>query len=204
MMMQCLLVCEGSSDAPLATHIGQLLNSYGRHPADFNVSIDGQRLVDKVLNGLGMASHYDLIFIHRDADRAGVDARYREITDAIRQSEYTGPWVGVVPVRMTEAWLLLDEAAIRKVVHWPNGSAPVTLPSPNEVERRANPREILNFALLDASEARGRRRDDLRRNLPAFRRSLLENLPVAGPLEQLPSWSRFRDDTVAALRQLNG
>ena len=202
MVMQCLLVCEGSSDDPLTTHIQQLLNIYGRHPADFNISIDGQQLVDKVLNGLGMASHYDLLFIHRDADRAGVDARYREMTEAIRQSKYTGPWVGVVPVRMTEAWLLLDEAAIRKVVRRPNGSGPVTLPSPNEVERRANPRDLLNSALLDASEARGRRRDDLRRNLSTLRRNLLRALPVGGPLEQLASWTRFRDDTVAALSRL--
>ena len=204
MVMQCLLVCEGSSDAPLTTHIRQLLNSYGIHPAGFNISIDGQRLVDKVLNGLDMASHHDLIFIHRDADRAGVDARYSEITAAIRQSEYTGPWVGVVPVRMTEAWLLSDEAAIRKTVRRPNGSGPLTLPSPNEIERRADPRAILNSALLDASETRGRRRDDLRRNLPTLRRNLLQALPVGGPLEQLPSWRRFRDDTVAALNRISG
>ena len=201
--MQCLLVCEGSSDAPLTTHIRQLLNSCGNHTADFNVSRDGQRLIDKVMNGLDMAPHYDLVFIHRDADRAGVDARYREITEAIRQSEYTGPWVGVVPVRMTEAWLLLDEAAIRRAVRRPNGSGPLTLPSPNEVERRANPREILNSALLDASDARGRRRDDLRRNLPTLRRNLLQALPVGGALEQLASWTRFRDDTVTALGQIS-
>ena len=204
MVMQCLLVCEGSSDAPLTTHIRQLLNSYGSRPADFNISIDGHRLVDKVLNGLNMASHYDLIFIHRDADRAGVDARHSEIADAIRQSEYTGPWVGLVPVRMTEAWLLLDEAAIRRVVRRPHGTAPMTLPSPNEVERRANPREILNSALLDASEARGRRRDDLRRNLPTLRRDLMQSLPIGGSLEQLESWARFRDDTVAALNDISG
>ena len=203
MVIQCLFVCEGSSDASLTTHIRQLLNIYGSHPADFNISIDGQRLVDKVRNGLDMASHYDLMFIHRDADRAGADARFREIAEAIRQSEYTDPWVGVVPVRMTEAWLLLDEAAIRRVVRRPNGSRPIALPSPSEVERRADPREILNSALLDASEARGRRRDDLRRNLPTLRRNLLQNLPIGGALEQLESWTRFRDDTVAALKRIS-
>jgi hypothetical protein len=38
------------------------------------------------------------------------------------------PVVCVVPVRMMEAWLLIDEMAIRRVAGNPNGRIPIELP----------------------------------------------------------------------------
>ena len=204
MVMQCLLVCEGTSDAPLASHIELLLGNHGYGTVDFNISTDGRRLVDKLRNGLDMAPHYDLIFVHRDADRAGADVRHREITEAVQQVGFDSQWVGIVPVRMTEAWLILQEQAIRHAVRKAHGRATLNLPTPVEAERMADPKTILDIALLDASDERGRRRKGIQRQLPNLRRQLLESLPVAGPLEQVPSWVRFRDDTVAALQQLPG
>ena len=201
--MRCLLVCEGSSDAPLVSHIELLLGSYGYESVEFNISVDGRRLVDKLSNGLDMAPHYDLIFMQRDADRAGADARYREIAEAIQQVGHGGPWVGVVPVRMTETWLVLEETVIRNAVRKPDRRTSLNLPTPAEAERMADPKSALEFALLNASDERGRRRKVVQRRLPQLRRQLLENLPVGGPLEQVPSWVRFRDDTVAALQALS-
>ena len=203
MVMQCLLVCEGSLDAPLVSHIQRLPGGYGYRPADFNISTDGRRLVDKVRNGLDLAPHYDLIFVHRDADRGGADARFREMTAAVQQSGYSGIWVGIAPVRMTEAWLLLNETDIRNVVRKPYQRTPLNLPTPAEAERMANPKAELESALMRASGERGRRRREVQRELPELRRQLLENLRIGGPLEQLESWARFRDDTIAALQQLN-
>ena len=74
MTIQCLLVCEGSSDAGLVPHIRLLLDGCGYPDASFNVTTDGRRLDDKIRSGLALASHYDLLFVHRDADRAGADA----------------------------------------------------------------------------------------------------------------------------------
>ena len=203
MVTQCLLVCEGSSDAPLAAHIQRLLESNGCHPTAFDIATDGRRLVDKVQNGLRMASGYDLLFVHRDSDRAGADARHREIAVAVEQSGYDGLYVGVVPVRMTEAWLLLDDAAIRNAVMKPGRRNPLDLPTPAETERMADPKAALEVVLMLASGERGRRRRAVRNELPKLRRQLLESLPVGGPLERLESWTRFRDDTIAALQQLN-
>ena len=199
MVTQCLLVCEGSSDAPLVSHIQRLLDSYGYHSSGFVVSTRGRGLVDKVRNGLDIAPHCELLFVHRDADRAGAEARYQEITEAIQMAGYAGPWVGVVPVRMTETWLLLDEPAIRVAVRKPGGRASLNLPTPSEAERIANPKETLSTALLDASESGRRRRNKLRSDIPEIRSRLLQNLPIGGLLEQVPSWTRFRNDTVAAL-----
>ena len=204
MVVACLLVCEGISDTPLTSHIQRLLDHLGCHSSIFDVSTSGRRLVDKVRNGLAGASHYDALFVHRDADRAGVDARYREISEAVQQSGYGRPWVGIVPVRTTEAWLLLDDTAIRDIVHNPNGRIRLDLPSPAEAERMADPKSALRSAMLLAAGVHGRKRRDLARELPNLRNRLLENLPIGGPLEQVPSWVRFRDDTAAALRELDG
>lgn len=202
--MQCLLVCEGSSDAPLASHIQLLLDSYGHSSARFNVSTEGRRLVEKVRNGLKLTPHCQLLFVHRDADRASPDIRYREIVGAVHEAGYGGPWVGIVPVRMTESWLLLNEAAIRDIVGNPNGQTPLNVPSPVESEREADPKSVLRSAMLTAAEVQGRKRRSMNRRLPELRRQLLESLPIGGSLEQVPSWVRFRDDTVAALRRLGG
>ena len=203
MVVACLLVCEGSSDAPLVSHIQRLLDKFGCHSSVFDVSTSGRRLVDKVRNGLSRASYYDLLFVHRDADRAGVDARYREIDEAVQQSGYGGSWVGIVPVRTTEAWLLLDETAIRNIVRNLNGRIRLNLPSPAEAERLADPKSALRSAMLFAAGVHGRKRRELARELPNLRNRLLENLPIDGLLEQVPSWVRFRDDTVAALQAMS-
>ena len=204
MVTRFLLVCEGSSDARLAFHIQRLFESCGHPRPDFNISRDGRLSVQKISSGLALASQYDVLFIHRDADRASADARYREITVAVQQAECDGHWVGIVPVRMTESWLFLDEVAIRRAAGNPNGRIELDLPSPAEAERMADPKSALRSAIIVGAEVQGRRRRALTKRLPAIRDQLLENLPVGGPLEQLHSWTRFRDDTVAALNQISG
>ena len=201
MMVRVLLVCEGSSDAPLASHTQALLRWQGIAQSEQLVSYSGRRLRDKIRSGLERFGDVDLLFVHRDADRAGADARYREIAAAVRQSGYGGPWVGIAPVRMTEAWLLSDEVAIRNAARNPSGRMPLNLPRPAALERLADPKAELDRALLAASGV-GRRRVRNRSRLPESRRALLENLPVGGPLEQVQSWVRFRDDTIAALRSI--
>lgn len=190
MVMRCLLVCEGNSDAPLVSHIQRLLGVYGFQPSDFDGSTDGRRLIDKVRNGLRQAERYDLLFVHRDADRTGADARHREIAQAVQQSGYHGPYVGIVPVRMMESWLLLDDVAIRSAAGNPNGRAGLDLPSPAEAERMADPKSALQTAIRACAEVQGRRRRALAKRLPGIRDQLLENLPIGGPRN---SWSPGRD-----------
>lgn len=202
--MRFLFVCEGSSDLPLADHIQRLLIRCGQPDPDGETWHRGARVADRIRQGLQAAGETDLLFVHRDADNAGADARYREIEAAVRDAaQDETAWAGVVPVRMTEAWLLLDEAAIRNVVGKPDGRAPLDLPAPERAERVADPKERLRDALLAASESRGRRRRKFHRELPRLRRRLLQDLPIDGALERLESWVRFRDDTVRAVRDFD-
>ena len=200
--MRFLFVCEGPSDIPLIDHIQRLLIECDQPDPDGEPWHYGARVADKIRKGREAAGgRPDLLFVHRDADKAGAEARYREIEAAVREVAQDGTsWIGVVPVRMTEAWLLLDEAAIRDVVGKPGGRAPLDLPAPGCAERMADPKERLRDALLAASGNQGRRRRRFDREFPRLRRQLLQELPIGGELERLESWVRFRDDTIRALR----
>ena len=200
--MRILLVCEGSSDVALLPHIQKLIAQHTRSEPDGASWHQGRRLADKIRDGLQRRGEYDLLFVHRDADNAGAAARYGEISAAVASVEYAGPRVGIVPVRMMESWLLLDEAAIRRAAGNPLGETPIALPPPGRIEQISDPKAMLETALLQARGNRGRRRRKDRQDLPRLRRQLLQRLPPGKPLEHAPSWARFRDDIIAAVQCL--
>lgn len=201
MTVRFLLICEGSSDAALIYHIQKMLIHCGASEADGTASHRGRSISEKIRLGLREYGAADLLLVHRDADSAGSDARYAEIEEGVDDSGYCGAWVAVVPVRMMEAWLLADEMAIRRVAGRPRGTAPLRLPPPGGLEGLADPKQRLREALLNAGEPRGpRRRKRFSAGFGGFRRQLAENLPLGGPLEEVPAWVRFRNDVAAVLR----
>lgn len=111
----------------------------------------------------------DLLFVHRDADRESPATRRTEIVAAatVAFESAGGPapsirQVPVVPVRMSEAWLLFDEAALRRAAGNPNGRVAISLPSIGSLEAIPDPKRLLRDLILTASELTGRRRDKLR------------------------------------------
>ena len=208
MTTRVLLVCEGSSDERLLNHIQKLVIYCGGLDPVVSTWTHGRTLAQRIENGLERTGECDLLMVHRDADSqhdttsSGPERRRQEIEAAIAESGYAGLWVGVVPVQATESWLLVDESAIRRVVGNPRSSVPLHLPSPSRVEEVSDPKQILQDSMETASGQSGRRLARIRRDFPQHRRILLENLPVGGYLEQAPSWCRIRDDTAAALKEI--
>ena len=105
----------------------------------------------------------DLLVVHRDAERDDIAQRRHEIASATSGLKHAV--VAVVPVRMTEAWLLFDEAAIRRAAGCPNGTMPLGLPPWKKVEALPDPQELLYAAMRDASALKGRRRADFIPNI---------------------------------------
>jgi hypothetical protein len=101
----------------------------------------------------------DVLFVHRDAESQPRQARADEIFSAVRSLSPGSipPHIAVVPVRMSEAWLLIDEAAIRCAAGNPNGSASLVMPRIRDLERIPDPKTLLHQLLNVASEFRGRR-----------------------------------------------
>lgn len=160
------LVSEGPSDAALIPLLTGLLYehlpSYAIQPvwADLRLLPKLPKgLEDRILHSIELYP-CDLLFIHRDADRETRAARAGEIAEALEKVALKispPPAVCVIPIRMTEAWLLFDEAALRRASGNPNGQDPLELPRVRELEGLANPKETLREVLRVASGMSGRR-----------------------------------------------
>lgn len=205
MTLRFLLVCEGSSDAALIHHISRLLLKNGHSDPQGQSWTRSGPLVNKIREGLQFSGPCDLLLVHRDADSnvetpsAGPERRHREILCAVRDSGFQGPWVAIVPVHATESWLLLDEPAIRQIAGHRAGVSSLELPLSNRVEDVTNPKDRLWKALVAASGLSGRHLRRFERDMAALRHQLLYDLAIGGPLEQVSSWVRFRNDLLAAL-----
>jgi hypothetical protein len=100
---------------------------------------------------------------------------------------------------MSEAWLLVDERAIREAAGRPSGTKSLDLPRVRDLERIADPKALLREMILQASEATGRRRDRLKRDLPARVHRVADLIEDYSPLRQLPGFQRFERDLASAL-----
>jgi hypothetical protein len=117
------------------------------------------RLRDKIKTAVELYP-CELLFVHRDAEGQGPTTRIIEIAstiDELRQFEITVPHVCVVPVRMQEAWLLIDEVAIRAAAGNQYGRVQLHLPRLHEIEGLPDPKAMLFGLLETASELSGRK-----------------------------------------------
>jgi hypothetical protein len=195
-----LFVAEGTSDLPLAELVEALFLDHGvsvyLSKPDFTllgkVAKDVKSKVSAGLTLLG--APVDVIVVHRDADNAGAAVRRQEIERAVIAAGAASAVVPVIPVRMTEAWLLLDEAVIRHVAGNPAGRTSLNLPKVHEVETVADPKEVLRQCLLRAADATGRRREGVARRFNQHRRQLLERLNRNGAITRLAGWNALLDD----------
>lgn len=193
-----LFICEGTSDAPLAEIVESM---FREHAVSVRItSPDFSLLERRVAKDLPsrmraglklMASDVDIIICHRDADNQGHGARKGEMVSALSKIGGRSMLVPVIPVRMTEAWLLLDEPAIRTIAGSPGGTSDLALPKKGEVEGIADPKAVLKASILRAAQVTGRRRARLDERFSSHRRQLLERLDCFGPVAELPSWKRM-------------
>ncbi|MFI6321305.1 hypothetical protein ACIBG8_27465 [Nonomuraea sp. NPDC050556] len=190
-----IFIAEGSSDAPLASIVETLLAKRGvalrLSTPDFDrlgkVRKDVRSRVEAGIRLMGDAQP-DVVVVHRDADNIGAEERRREIQAAIQAIGYSNPLIPVIPVRMTESWLLLDAQAIRQVAGNPRGRMDLCLPKTREAEMLADPKSYLRECLLKAADVKGRRREGFSKRFTQHRRQLLDRLDCDGEVAKLGSW----------------
>ncbi|RRR65570.1 MAG: DUF4276 family protein [Candidatus Viridilinea halotolerans] len=203
-MLHYTLLTDGNSDRALLPIVTWALREQGVRRAIHAEWADLSRVLRRprslearIAEALALYP-CDLLCVHRDAERELPAKRRDEIATAlaavISNDTLLPPVVCIIPVRMQEAWLLFDVAAIRAAAGNPNGKQPLRLPDLARIEQMPDPKETLRRLLREASGLRGRRLqkfDDRPERVAAF-------MDDFAPLRTLSAFQRFE----AELREI--
>ncbi|MBD1928597.1 DUF4276 family protein [Trichocoleus sp. FACHB-90] len=189
------LLSDGSSDKALMFLLSWLLQQHLIESAIQPQWADIGRLPNppKTLSGkikstLDLAP-CNLLFVHRDAEKETREKRVAEIRAAIDEavkSVQVPPAVCVVPVHMTEAWLLFNEIALRTAADNPRGRQPLQLPPITKLEELPDPKNVLYDLLRQASGLGTNKLKRFRVNDRVHR--LAEGIDDFSPLRALPAF----------------
>jgi hypothetical protein len=198
--MRSTLVTDGASDKVLVPILGWLLGQHTTAPVELQwADLPRASLRERVQAAVALYP-CELLFVHRDAEREPRARRVDEIRAALRGLRDVPPAVCVVPIRMQEAWLLFDEAALREAAGCPNGEMALALPPLKRIERLPDPKECLYTLLRQASGLQGRRAKQFRPQVHAHRLSdLIEDF---SPLRRLPAFQALEAELEEILAQL--
>ena len=200
------LITDGPSDQLLLRHVGWLLVQHlrpevaiQRQWADLRTLRDKPAgLQEKLHAGLHLYP-CDLLLVHRDAEKESPSHRYDEIRQAVESLDVdVPPFVSVVPVRMTEAWLLFDEQAVRRAAGNPNGRESLPIPVA-DAENDPDPKHTLQESLRTASGLSGRRRKKFSTNEAVHR--VAEYIDDFLPLRALPAFKQLEEDLALVVRE---
>lgn len=191
------LVADGSSDKALLPILVWLLREhFGQVPiqpefADLRrLRNPPGELSERIAQSIELYP-CDLLFVHRDAERESIEQRVKEICEALdRCAVDTPPVVYVVPVRMQEAWLLIDESALRKAAGNPQGRQPLDMPDSKKLEDLPDPKQILHELLHEASGASGRRLKHFSRDVGRHVHRVAEHIDDFRVLRGLSAFQR--------------
>jgi hypothetical protein len=203
------LVGDGASDRCLTTVINWVLaqipelqeRGFRFRVADLRSSAAPVAGLSRRLEEAWKQLPCDVLFVHRDAEARSLEERLEEISQAARRA-LIRPHVPVVPVRMTEAWLLIDEAAIRSAADNPSGRKSLELPSLRRIESVADPKEHLHACLIRAAEKSGRRLHRFQRDLPRRVQLVATLIQDYSPLRKLAAFRRFEEATRSVVLDL--
>jgi hypothetical protein len=206
--LRLTLLADGRSDACLLVLLRWLVGDALRDAqiesafADLGVVRERPRtLHDRIRKAVELYP-CDILFVHRDAESSPPEERITEIRRAVDAAATGGRWVPVVPVRMTEAWLLVDELAIRVAAANPSGTVPLELPPLSRLETLPSPKQALHEALQVASGRTGRRLEQFRRDLGRHVQRVAQVMQQREKLRDLTAFKRLEKDTREALRGL--
>jgi len=176
--LQYTLLSDGPADKALMPILTWLLRRYvpslpiQSHWADLRRLREPPRELHERIRESIRQYPCKLLFVHRDAEKASLQFRQNKIRQAVedaRADDEIPIAICVVPVRMTEAWLLSDVDAIRQAAGNPNGTVQLNLPSPSIIEGLPNPKRVLHNLLRDATEKSTRRRKRFDTNMAVQR-----------------------------------
>ena len=197
------LITDGSSDRVLIPIINWALDQidgvrYNSQYAEISLKKSAGlfRRAEAAIN----VYECDILFVHRDAESSNIDRRIEEIKKQL--IKLNKPYIPVVPIRMTEAWLLVDEQAIRSAASNPNGKAKLNLPGVKKLEKLPDPKVVLFESLKLASELSPAR---LRKFRPeTCRHRVAELISDFSQLRKLSAFVQFEKNLAENIQAMAG
>ena len=190
MTLTATLVADGTSDRVLLPIINFLMDEYSPRPHRvlFAEGLHAGPLSTRIPHAVN-SFPCDLLFVHRDAEATAVADREHEIRQATVALGASAHPIHIIPVRMTETWLLVDVRAIRRAAGNPNGQQAVVVPPLDRLEAQPDPKEILFRALIAAKDLGARRLRGFRPE--TLRHRVSELIEDYGQLRSLTSFRHF-------------
>lgn len=202
------LIGDGSSDKVLIPVINWLINDLYPELPTSGIFADFGRIKNPPTKGdikgqVKFAAHFypfDILIYHRDAESNSndiINIRKSEILSLITEADYHQRIVCVVPIVMTEAWLLIDQNAIKKAAGNRNYPGILNLPSIPLLEQQNDPKELLFCLLRTAKNAK--KRELYKFNPNAAVHWVAEYISDFSSLRQLRSFQQFELDLTEAI-----
>jgi len=172
-----------------------------------DIDVDKTSYMDEVIAASRKGVLYfgiSVLCIHADADDS-TDASVfnNKINPSLRkieaeQDDICKVIVPVVPVQMTEAWMLADKMLLKNQIG--TDKSDMELGFDKNPEQISDPKTVITGAIRIASREKGKRhRNDL--NISVLYERLGENISLES-LRQLPSFRKFEDNVRNAFREL--
>ncbi len=196
------LIADGSSDKALMNIIKWLLDDLYPTIPNKGTFGDFRNLQNPPKKGdVKMQIQYacrlypfDILFYHRDAESDTNNIIEERITEIKKQldEDFHSKTVFIIPIKMMENWLLLDELAIKKAAGNRNYSNTITLPKISRLENLTEPKLFLQNLLKDVSGLKSRQLKNF--NVQQAVHLVAENINDFSPLRQLNSFKKFEMD----------
>jgi len=200
------LIADGSSDAVLLKIIKWVLDDL--YPqltcegsfADFRRLPNPPKQLNDKVQFAKLYYPYNILFVHRDAESTTKDKIVDQRRHEIRMQLYEydrEKTVCVVPIKMMETWLLINEDAIKKAAGNRNYRGDIDLPSLRTLERVNHPKEYLHTLLRNTSGVKNR-------NLKKFNvdqrvHLVADYIEDFSPLRSLSAFQTFEEDLKAVV-----
>jgi hypothetical protein len=161
---------------------------------------------ESILQAARDASHFHILVVHADADyhtqERALKERFQPGHELVKRSnervcKYLVP---VVPVYMTEAWLLIDNEALRSVIGTKMKAHELGLATKaRQIEADSNPKQTLKNIVQKAYAHRSRRHQEV--DLSIIYRSLGRVIRLE-QLENLKAYNQFVHALTETLKKL--
>lgn len=173
-------------------------------PMRVSISPGIKEQAQRILDAARQTAGYHMLVIHADADHPTAERAFAERFQPgeilVQKEDISHHLVPLIPVQMTEAWLLADPEALQQVIGTKMTANELSLPvHAHQVESDPSPKQTLAQVVRQAATQRRHRRTVRVRDVfaPLARTISLERL------QGVPAYQQFVEDISGALIALH-